>query len=319
MIRASNLLGTYRRTGADLPFGDPRGHHGVAMEGYFWRLTDVRCRDGDRRVHRREPRRATARSGRRSGSPRIPEALVRTAVEPRAEADPRRLAVRAGDRLVADEDGVDVDLGPDARLRRALLRARRVAAARARRRRTRPPRPRPRAVLAPAPARRARRTGRRSSASGASRWTARGRTRRRTGRRPRGFPSEWWWGQAQGSAARTCRVAFAGGRLPDPAPARSSCGSATSSCTRSPAGAAPVPRRRRIVAPAGADRARRRHRRGRSRTGRRIRLPVPVPGERRAEPGVCAMHLAGRLHVRRAARRHGRFEGTSRAGRARTG
>lgn len=30
----------YRATGADLPFGDPRAAHGVAMEGYYWRLTD---------------------------------------------------------------------------------------------------------------------------------------------------------------------------------------------------------------------------------------------------------------------------------------
>jgi len=35
------MLSLYRRTGADLPFADPRGYHGVAMEGYFWRLTHV--------------------------------------------------------------------------------------------------------------------------------------------------------------------------------------------------------------------------------------------------------------------------------------
>ena len=38
------MLALYRRTGADLPFADPRGYHGVAMEGYFWRLTHVRVR-----------------------------------------------------------------------------------------------------------------------------------------------------------------------------------------------------------------------------------------------------------------------------------
>ena len=36
----SALLDAYRRTGADLPFGDPRRAHGVAMEGYYWRLSD---------------------------------------------------------------------------------------------------------------------------------------------------------------------------------------------------------------------------------------------------------------------------------------
>ncbi|MCW2994617.1 MAG: hypothetical protein JWQ18_2112, partial [Conexibacter sp.] len=35
------LLDTYRRTGADLPFGDPRRPHGVAMEGWFWRITSA--------------------------------------------------------------------------------------------------------------------------------------------------------------------------------------------------------------------------------------------------------------------------------------
>ncbi|MFD2393343.1 hypothetical protein ACFSSF_05200 [Dietzia aerolata] len=35
-----SLLGWYRSTGADLPFGDPLRAHGVAMEGYFLRLTD---------------------------------------------------------------------------------------------------------------------------------------------------------------------------------------------------------------------------------------------------------------------------------------
>src|SRR3954451_10742126 len=30
-----------RRTGADPPFTDPAGAHGVGMEGYFWRFTDA--------------------------------------------------------------------------------------------------------------------------------------------------------------------------------------------------------------------------------------------------------------------------------------
>ncbi len=35
------ILGAYRRTGADPPFGDPARAHGVAMEGSYWRFTDV--------------------------------------------------------------------------------------------------------------------------------------------------------------------------------------------------------------------------------------------------------------------------------------
>jgi hypothetical protein len=34
----TGLLAAYRRTGADLPFGDPSRDHGAAMEGYYWRL-----------------------------------------------------------------------------------------------------------------------------------------------------------------------------------------------------------------------------------------------------------------------------------------
>ena len=37
---AKPLVDTYRRTGADVPFGDPVPSHGCEMEGWFWRLTD---------------------------------------------------------------------------------------------------------------------------------------------------------------------------------------------------------------------------------------------------------------------------------------
>lgn len=36
----SRITRAYRGSGADLPYGDPRRAHGVAMEGYFWRFTD---------------------------------------------------------------------------------------------------------------------------------------------------------------------------------------------------------------------------------------------------------------------------------------
>jgi tocopherol cyclase len=57
---AKPLVHAYRRTGADVPFGDPVPSHGCETEGWFWRLTDsasgrvvvARCsvnrsRDGD--------------------------------------------------------------------------------------------------------------------------------------------------------------------------------------------------------------------------------------------------------------------------------
>lgn len=37
---AGRLIGAYRRTGADVPFGDPLPSHGTEMEGWFWRVTD---------------------------------------------------------------------------------------------------------------------------------------------------------------------------------------------------------------------------------------------------------------------------------------
>jgi Tocopherol cyclase len=35
------LLDAYRRSGADLPFGDPARSHDSAMEGYYWRIVDA--------------------------------------------------------------------------------------------------------------------------------------------------------------------------------------------------------------------------------------------------------------------------------------
>lgn len=37
---AEQLVSIYRRTGADVPFGDPLPSHGTEMEGWFWRLSD---------------------------------------------------------------------------------------------------------------------------------------------------------------------------------------------------------------------------------------------------------------------------------------
>ena len=36
-----SCLRAYRRAGADPPFGDPGRYHGVAMEGYYWRMVDA--------------------------------------------------------------------------------------------------------------------------------------------------------------------------------------------------------------------------------------------------------------------------------------
>lgn len=40
MDRLADIRARFRATGADLPYGDPERAHDVAMEGYFWRITD---------------------------------------------------------------------------------------------------------------------------------------------------------------------------------------------------------------------------------------------------------------------------------------
>jgi hypothetical protein len=109
------MLSAYRRTGADLPFGDPRRPHGVAMEGAFWRITHpatgavVVVLAGVSRD----------RSGAAWGTVGLaahPGAFSRAAlVESGAEAGEHGV-VRIGEALRADRRSVELDLGADARV-----------------------------------------------------------------------------------------------------------------------------------------------------------------------------------------------------------
>lgn len=102
------LLG---RRGADLPFADPLRHHGVRMEGYFWRLV---APDADRVI--------AVVCGILDGERALvavaahPEPVLVERQLPRAWADSRRLGLRVGDSLSADARELRVDLGPGARL-----------------------------------------------------------------------------------------------------------------------------------------------------------------------------------------------------------
>ena len=124
--RVSRLHDAYRRTGADLPFGDPRRAHGVAMEGYYWRLSDpasgrcvialcgvcrARGRAGPlgRRGARRPPRRLRALARPRTAAAADDAALGAAAWE--AGGAP---VLRGSERRIA------VDLGPGARLEAVL-------------------------------------------------------------------------------------------------------------------------------------------------------------------------------------------------------
>ena len=107
------LVAAFRGTGADLPWGDPLAAHGVAMEGYFWRFTDVTH-------HRtlialigvnRGPSGPWATVGLASS-----DGFLRTAAVPTGWADPMGGGASAGESFAGDGRTLRVDLGADARL-----------------------------------------------------------------------------------------------------------------------------------------------------------------------------------------------------------
>ena len=114
MSALARLDRQYRRTGANLPFGDPLPSHGAEMEGYFWRITDTvgrrvlvvlcginRHPDGDW---------ATVAIAAHPGG------FVRSAVLSDARSSPDRFQVTAGNgAFTATATHVHIDLGPDAR------------------------------------------------------------------------------------------------------------------------------------------------------------------------------------------------------------
>jgi Tocopherol cyclase len=314
------MLAAYRRTGADPPFGDPRGHHGVAMEGYFWRLTDVaagRVVIALVAVNRD----ATGATWASVGLAAHPGGFVRTApVVAHAEADPRTLRVQAAHGageppvVMAGADEVAIDLGPGARLRARF------------------------ADVVPWPRRafggigaaqvlpwlgqywhphlldarvegEAELEDRRVALDG-----ARAYGEKNWGRD--GFPRVWWWGQAHGFDDPDVCVAFAGGRL-RAGPA----GFAATAIVVRIADelvhvvAPPRPLRARVAD--GAWELTARTVRGFVRVEGRAtvaphRLPVPLPNERRVVENASAQHLAGDLHVQVREGRRMRYVGGTR-------
>lgn len=306
------LVERFRATGADVPFGDPtRAHRGVAMEGYFWRLTD-------RSTGRVLIALCGANVGPRGswatlGMAAWPDGVVRTAAVDGAWTDPHGLGVRGGasdgnGTFVGDARRLRVDLGPDARLDVTLD------------------------DLAPWPRRAlggssifqtvpglnqywhpwllgGRATG--SATIGGTTWELRDVDvygEKNWGRE--GFPEAWWWGQAQGFDEPGACVAFAGG-IVTAGPARIE---VTALVVRLPDGQV-VRLGDPVVSPVrtrtGDDRW---HLSGRG-LGWRIDveasapldqafvLPVPLPSEHRNVPGDLE-HLVGDLAV--SVRRHGR-------------
>jgi len=198
----------YRRTGANLPFGDARPSHGAEMEGYFWRVTDA----GRRRVVvvlcgvNRHPDGdwATVAIAAHPGG------FVRSAVLSHARAASSQFLVTAGDgAFAANESAVHVDLGDDARVDLSV----------------------PEQVVWPLAlggggvfsavpflgqywhphilggvARGTARVGEQS-------WTFDDAAVYAEKNWGAGFPKRWWWGQAQGFDRPDVCVAFSGGVL----------------------------------------------------------------------------------------------------------
>ena len=303
---ARRALSAYRASGADLPFGDPRVAHGVSMEGYFWRVTDVdsgrvvialigvnRDRDG--------------RSWATVGLAGHPEPMLATVAAEVGWADPVQLGAVARDSLGAevfggDERSVRVDLGPGARMEievtePALWPHRRFGGS---------------SGFQSVPALNqywhpwllgGRVSG--WAEIDAERWEfsdARIYGEKNWGRE--GFPESWWWGQAQGFAERGACVAFAGGQV-TAGPLRTE---VTGLVVRLPDGEVVRlgnPAVSPVDARVGEDTW---DLRGRSVAGWEVEvharsplaaahvLPVPLPSERRNIPGALE-HLAGTLDV----------------------
>ena len=289
------VLEAYRRTGADLPFGDPRRAHGVRFEGYYWRFTDAGagrvaivlcgvCRDA-------------AGTWAVVALAAHPGGLVRSRLVPEATADPRGLGVTAGDVLRGSASALHVDLGPDARLDVALQE----------------PRPWPHRAFGGIGAPQivpglpqywhphllgARVAG--QARLGEATVDLSGATAYAEKNWGPAFTEHWWWGQAQGFPGADACVAFAGGRV-----------------ALGPVGGAPTavvvaledrvlrlaPPFARMTAAVGEAGWRVRARSARhaveiegEAVGAPAVLPVPVPGRREVEDR-SHQYLAGRLRV----------------------
>ncbi|MDX6685546.1 MAG: hypothetical protein QOF86_1674 [Baekduia sp.] len=309
------MLSAYRRTGADLPFGDPRRPHGVAMEGAFWRITHPATGAVVVVLAGVSRDRGGAAWG-TVGLAAHPGGFSRAAlVESGAEAGEHGV-VRIGQALRADRRSVELDLGADARVsveleagghwpRRAFgglgaaqaipglsqywhpwLLAARVRGF---------------AVAG----------GTRIGLDGAVAYAEKNWSNG-------GFPEAWWWGQAHGfDDDEDACVAFAGGR----AGVGRVRMTATSLVVSAGGELLRMVRPLRPLRVAVDDRGWRFA--GRTASGIAVEveahangtpphlLPVPEPAERRHRENAAAQHLAGELRV--SLRRRGRtiFEGTS--------
>lgn len=300
------ILSAYRSTGADLPFGDPLPRHGVAMEGYFWRFTDLAT--GRVVIALNGVNRAPDGHWSTLGVASHPNGFLRTTAHPEGRAAEDRLGAYAGDAFLGEEDRLLVDLGPDARIDVRVSEPVRW----------------PRSslggssVFQTVPALNQYwhpwllgGVAHGTATVGDETWALDGAAvyaEKNWGRG--GFPDSWWWGQAHGFAEPAACVAFAGGQV-TAGPLRTE---VTALVVLLPDGRL-VRLGDPVVSPVRAQVTDERW----LLRGRGLRwsidvegeapvasahvLPVPLPAERRNIPGALE-HLGGSMHV--TVRRRGR-------------
>jgi tocopherol cyclase len=328
------MLDAYRRTGADWPFGDPRGYHGVGMEGHFWRITQPSTGAVVVAIVAIS-RDASGREWAMASVAAHPGAEVRSATLADAWAAPRGLALRAQGPAAA---GAASPGGPAAAGAASARGAAAVAVAAEERSlrvaladdaridvRFSDPLPWPRrafGALGPAHAipglsqywhpwlLRARVTG--AARVGRAELDLDGATayaEKNWG--AGGMPPSWWWGQAHGFDRPDACVAFAGGRA-GLGRVRTT---ATALVVALGSDVLTVVRPPRRLSVAVDDAGWRFSGGGIEVEGHAERvphlLPVPVPHERRRLDDWAPQHLTGTLRLR--VRRRGRtiYEGTS--------
>ncbi|MDQ3678121.1 MAG: tocopherol cyclase family protein [Actinomycetota bacterium] len=311
------MLSLYRRTGADLPFADPCGYHGIAMEGYFWRLTHVASGTVLIVLAGVNRDRAGATWG-TVGIAAHPGGFSRSVAVAQASGARRGIGVWAGEgdatNLRADADSLHVNLGAAARL--DVRFADTVPWPRGAFGGIGPAQSIPGLsqywhphVLGGRVSGTAHVDGRDIDLDGATIYAEKNWGRG-------GFPPAWWWGQSHGFERDDVCVAFAGGRA--------GLGRAQVLATSLVArvgdevvrAVRPLNPMRVEVGPRGW--------RFQARTARHTielegkangtpphALPVPIAGERRNLEGAAAQYLASdvRLVVRRG--RHMLFSGSS--------
>lgn len=307
----SALHDAYRRTGADLPFGDPRRAHGVGMEGYFWRIADPAA--GHALIVLCGACRSRGGTWGLVGVAAHPGGTLHVEEVEHAVADPAGCGIRAGEALTGDSERLRVDIPGavvDLRLRASGLYARRAFGA-----------------LGPAhcvpglhqywhPHLLSARVEGHAIIDGTriDFRDAVGYAEKNWGAV---FAGDWWWGQAADLAGGEANVAFAGGRL-EFGGLRVSPTSVVVGIGDDTLRLVPPLARTTISLADGAWRLRAvgaRHTvelEGDAGGSVAHELPVPLPGQRTIVPASSRHHLAGRLELTVRRGRRMLFRGESR-------